>query len=114
AQPPSHERRIDLPGEVERPVRTGAGVDAVDLASLLEGLPQPLGPVRDDGKLRLGRGPGADTDAEPSGLDLFARDLGLPEREDVAGIGRAHRAGFASHVSGGNERGVREVQKGAW
>src|SRR5436190_116835 len=33
---------------------------------------------------------GADADAEASGLDLLPRDVRVPERQDVAGYGRAH------------------------
>src|SRR5712692_5103342 len=68
------------------------GVCAVDDPLLFQHLAQQLGAP---GRLQrgdLGRRRRARLDADPqaAGLDLLARDVGIPEREDVPGIGRAH------------------------
>src|SRR5207253_1581713 len=93
AQPAGDQRGVDLPDEVERLVRPGVGVGAVDLAALLEDVAQPLRTVRNEGELGGRRAVGADPDPQAAGVDPFARDLGIPEREDVADAWRAHWAG---------------------
>src|SRR5439155_623805 len=78
--------------ELERLLGLDDGIDAVDELLLLEDLAQQLGAsVRLQGEHLGGGGrAGADADAEASGLDLLPRDVRVPERQDVAGYGRAH------------------------
>jgi hypothetical protein len=86
---------VDLADELERLLRLGDGVRAVDLLDLLEHLPKPLGAPEGLERLDLlgGRAARADADAEAAGLDLLARNLGIPERQDVAWIRRVHGHG---------------------
>src|SRR5438876_116903 len=83
SSPAGQQGRVHLPGELQRLLGLADRVGALDLAAHLEGLAQPLGAARDDGQLLGSRAPRANPDAQPAGLDLLARNLRLPEREDV-------------------------------
>ena len=87
------EALLDLSDEFERQGRFDNGVDAVDGVLLFEHLAQKLGAA---GRLHgfdlvRRRRARAYSDTQPARLNLLAWDLGIPEREDVTRVGRAHR-----------------------
>jgi hypothetical protein len=86
------QRGAHLPRELEGLLGLDHGVDAVDDPLVLEHLAQQLGAAGGFQGQHLGGGGRARThaDAEAAGLDLLAGNVRIPEREDVARIGRAH------------------------
>ncbi len=92
AQLAREQRRAHLSREFEGLLGLDERVDAVDDPLLLEHLAQQLGAAGGfhGQDLRRGRGARAHADAEPAGLDLLARNVRIPEREDVPWVGRAH------------------------
>ena len=92
AQLAGQKGRADLADELEGLLRLDDVVGAVDELLLLEHLAQQLGAAVGLQGEDLGRGrrAGTDSDAKASGLDLFARDVRIPERQDIARYGRAH------------------------
>jgi len=82
----------DLADELQGLLGFDDRVGAVDQLLLLQHLAQQLGSsvsFQCEHLVRRRRA-GAHTDAEAAGLDLLARDLRVPEGQDVAGDGRAH------------------------
>ena len=108
---------MDLADELERLVRPGDRVGAVDLLDLFEHLAQALGAAEGlEGLDLLGRGAAwADADAKAPGLDLLAWNLGIPEGQDVARVGRAHRQDDlrCSHVRIGRELRFKVTSEGS-
>jgi len=81
SKPSGQQRLLDLADELERLFRLDYGVGAVDAPLLFEHLPQELGSAccLERRHLEGGRSAGAHADPQTAGLDLFARDVRVPE-----------------------------------
>src|ERR1700694_2865972 len=92
AQPSRQERLPDPADDFHGLIGLDYGVGTVDAPLLLEDLPEQLGAAGgfQRGDLRRRGRARADADSEPAGLHLLARNIRVPEHEDVAGVGRAH------------------------